>query len=458
MPLLWRNSARHYSQTERWVAGLAQLPAAKGVDSISVKGAKQAMGRNGRRVVVTGMGLVCPLGNDVESAWQAMRAGRSGIRRLTHFDPSHIDTHIAGEVDDFDAEALLGRREARRTDRFSQFAIAAGQQALADAGYQITDGNRYDIGCVVGTGVGGIGTFYLGIRRFLARGQRGVSPMMVPMMLPDAAAGRVSIEFGIRGPNWSINTACATGNNCIGDAADLIRHGRLNVMLAGGTEASLQDICIVGFANMTALSKRNDEPERASRPFDAQRDGFVVAEGSGMLLLEEREHALARGAKIHAEVLGYGSTSDAHHITAPSEDGESAAQAVRLALADAGLSAADIDYINAHGTSTPLNDTSETNALKRALGETAYQIPISSTKSMTGHMLGAAGSAEAIFSIMALRDNFAPPTINYEYPDPTCDLDYTANEGAAHEIQRVMTNSFGFGGHNAVLILGRHDG
>ncbi len=419
--------------------------------------AKGAAAVKRRRVVITGMGLVCPVGNDVESAWQGIRTGRSGIGRLTHFEPSHIDTHIAGEVRDFDAEALFGRREARRTDRFVQYALAASQQALDDAGFLISDANRYDIGCVVGTGIGGIGTLYLGIQRFTARGQKGVSPLMVPMMLPDAAAGKVSIDFGIRGPNWSINTACATGNNCIGDAAELIRRGLVNTMLAGSAEASLQDICVVGFANMTALSRRNDEPERASRPFDADRDGFVMAEGSGMLLLEEREQALARGAHIHAEILGYGSTSDAHHITAPNEQGESAAEAVRLAMADAGLSADDIHYINAHGTSTLLNDTSETNALKLALEEAAYQIPISSTKSMTGHMLGAAGSAEAIFSTLAIRDNFVPPTINYETPDSSCDLNYTVNEGARREIRQVMTNSFGFGGHNAVLILGQHD-
>ena len=409
-----------------------------------------------RRVVVTGMGLVCPVGNTVEDSWNHIRRGKTGIDRLTLFEPSHINTHIAGEVKEFDSEAIFGRRESRRTDRFVQFALVAGQQALTDAGFQINDANRYDVGCVVGTGIGGIGTLYLGIQRFIAKGQKGVSPLMVPMMLPDAAAGKVSIDFGIRGPNWSINTACATGNNCIGDAAELIRKGGVNTMLAGSAEAALQDICVVGFANMTALSHRNDDPQGASRPFDADRDGFVMAEGAGMLLLEEREQARARGAHIYAEILGYGSTSDAHHITAPSEDGESAAEAVRLAMADAGLQATEIDYINAHGTSTPLNDTSETNALKLALGELAYQIPINSTKSMTGHMLGAAGSAEAIFSLLAMRDGFVPPTINYETPDPSCDLDYTANQGKTHAIDHVMTNSFGFGGHNAVLIFGKH--
>lgn len=417
---------------------------------------KQKRSVNDRRVVVTGMGLVCPVGNDVDSSWNSIRVGKTGIDRLTLFEPSHIDTRIAGEVKEFDSEAIFGRRESRRTDRFVQFALVAGQQALDDAGFQINDSNRYEIGCVVGTGIGGIGTLYLGIQRFIARGQKGVSPLMVPMMLPDAAAGKVSIDFGIRGPNWSINTACATGNNCIGDAAELIRRGEVNTMLAGSAEAALQDICVVGFANMTALSQRNEDAQRASRPFDAERDGFVMAEGSGMLLLEEREQALARGAKIYAEILGYGSTSDAHHITAPSENGESAAEAVRLALQDAQLKPTDIQYINAHGTSTPLNDTSETNALKLALGDMAFHIPISSTKSMTGHMLGAAGAAEAIFSILAMRDNYVPPTINYEIPDPSCDLDYTVNKGRHHPIENVMTNSFGFGGHNAVLILGQH--
>ncbi|MBZ0290192.1 MAG: beta-ketoacyl-ACP synthase II, partial [Anaerolineae bacterium] len=294
------------------------------------------------------------------------------------------------------------------------------------------------------------------IKAFLERGAKAVSPLMVPMMLPDSPSARVSMTYGLRGPNFAISTACATGNNCIGEATEMIRRGEIKAALAGSSEAGLVDIAIAAFNNMTAISRRNDAPEKASRPFDADRDGFVVAEGAALLMLEDLEHALARGAKIYAEILGYGHTSDAYHITAPLETGESAAKAITLALEDANLKPEDIDYINAHGTSTPLNDKSETVAIKEALGEQAYEIPISSTKSVTGHLMGAAGAVEAVFSIMALRNNFVPPTVNLEHPDPECDLNYTPNVGVECNIDVVMSNSFGFGGHNAVLIIGKY--
>jgi 3-oxoacyl-[acyl-carrier-protein] synthase II len=308
----------------------------------------------------------------------------------------------------------------------------------------------------MGSGIGGIDSIFKSIQAFLERGASAVSPLMVPMMLPDSASGKVSMMFGLRGPNFAISTACATGNNSIGEAAEIIRRGKSKAILAGSTEAGLRDITIASFNNMRAISRRNEDPERASRPFDIDRDGFVVAEGAAMLMLEDLEHAKARGAKIYAEILGYGHTSDAYHITAPLETGEGAAKAIELALEDAELDVEDIDYINAHGTSTPLNDKSETVAIKHALGEQAYEIPISSTKSVTGHLMGAAGSVEAVFSIMAIQNNFIPPTVNLENQDPECDLNYTPNVGISTPIDVVMSNSFGFGGHNAVLLFGRY--
>ncbi len=411
-----------------------------------------------RRVVVTGMGIICPTGNTVQEAWENTATGRSGITRITRFDTSRLENHIGGEVKNFDPDKILGRREARRTDRFTQMALYTAQQALLDSGLQITPENEYQVGAIIGTGIGGIATIYASTSTFINRGAKAVSPLLVPMMLPDAAAGKVSMHFGLRGPNYAISTACATGNNCIGEATEHIRHGRAIAMLAGSSEAALEEITIAGFNNMTAISRRNDEPEKASRPFDIDRDGFVVAEGAATLVLEERDHALARGAHIYAEILGYGHTSDAYHITAPLETGEGAAEAVRLSLQDAGLRPQDIDYINAHGTGTPLNDRSETLAIKTALGEYAYEIPISSTKSVTGHIMGGAGAVEAVFSIMSILHNFVPPTVNLDNQDPECDLNYTPHVGIHHEINTVMSNSFGFGGHNAVLIFGRHNG
>jgi 3-oxoacyl-[acyl-carrier-protein] synthase II len=409
-----------------------------------------------RRVVITGMGVICPVGNSVQEAWINAAEGRSGIGPITRFDTSQIDTHFGGEIKNFDPDAFLGRREARRTDRVTQMALYAAEQALTDSGLRITPENRYDIGVIVGTGIGGITTIVASARAFLERGARSVSPLLVPMMLPDAPSSKISMMYGLRGPNYAISTACATGNNCIGEAMEMIRHGRASAVLAGSSEAAMEELTIAGFNNMTAISRRNHEPEKASRPFDIERDGFVVAEGAGVLMLEDLDHALARGARIYAEVLGYGHTSDAYHVTAPLESGEGAAAAIRLALADAGLTPEDIDYINAHGTSTPLNDRSETLAIKEAMGEHAYSIRLSSTKSVTGHMMGAAGSVEAIFTTMAICDQVIPPTINLEHQDPDCDLNYTPRVGVRHAIRYAMSNSFGFGGHNAVLIFGQY--
>lgn len=409
-----------------------------------------------RRVVVTGMGIACPTGNTVEEAWQNAAQGKSGIAPITRFDASGLENRFAGEVKNFDPDEFLGRREARRTDRITQLALYAADQAIRDSGFQVTPENRYDVGAVVGTGIGGIATVFASTRSFLQRGARGVSPLLIPMMLPDAASGKVSLTYGLRGPNFSISTACATGNNCIGEATEIIRQGRAIAMLAGSTEAALEEMTIAGFNNMTVISRRNEAPEKASRPFDIDRDGFVVAEGAAILVLEELEHATARGAKIYAEVLGYGHTSDAYHITAPMENGEGAAEAICLALNDAKLEPDAIQYINAHGTATPLNDRSETLAIKRAMGKYAYEVPISSTKSVTGHAMGAAGSIEAVFTIMAICNNFVPPTVNLDNQDPECDLNYTPLVGVKRDIQIAMSNSFGFGGHNAVLIFGRN--
>lgn len=409
-----------------------------------------------RRVVVTGMGIICPTGNTVEESWANTAAGRTGIGTIERFDTSHLEVHFGGEVKNFDADAFLGRREARRSDRVTHLALYAAAKALEDSGLVVTEDNHYRIATIVGSGIGGIGSLVESIRLFLERGARGVSPLMVPMMLPDAPSARIAMAHGLRGPNFALSTACATGNNSIGEAVEIIRRGQADAALAGSSEAGLVDVALASFNNMTAISRRNDAPERASRPYDRDRDGFVVAEGAAILVLEALEHAQARGAKIYAEMLGYGHTDDATHVTAPMESGEGATMAMLNALEDAGITPADVSYINAHGTSTALNDKSETLAIKRAMGEMAYEIPISSTKSVTGHLMGGAGAVEAVFSIMALCNNFVPPTMNLEYPDPECDLDYTPNVGKAHPIEIVMSNSFGFGGHNAVLVFGRY--
>jgi 3-oxoacyl-[acyl-carrier-protein] synthase II len=409
-----------------------------------------------KRVVVTGMGAIGPTGNNVKTAWENVVNGVSGIDFITLFDSSIIENKIAGEVKNFDADALLGKKEAKRTDRATHFAIAATKEALEDSGVVVDESNRYRIGCIVGSGIGGINSLIEAVMGFTTKGHHGVSPLVVPRLLIDGSSGRVSMEFGLRGPNFCITTACATGNNCIGEGAEIIRRGQATVMVVGSTEAAITPMTIAGFNNMKTLSNRDDDPQGASRPFDLHRDGFVPGEGAAMLVLEDLEHAKARGAKIYAEVLGYGHTSDAYHPTAPLETGEGAAHAMLFALEDAGLTAKDIDYINAHGTGTPLNDAAETAAIKRALGEEAYNINISSTKSMTGHLLGAAGALEAVFSIMAIQDNVIPPTINLTTPDPVCDLNYTPNVAVRKPVNIVMSNGFGFGGHNATLILGRY--
>lgn len=406
-----------------------------------------------RRVVVTGLGCISPVGNDIASLWEAISNGISGVGPITQFDPSEHKSKIAAEVKNFDAAALFGSREARKMDRYTQFALASAQQALQQANLVIDDQNRNRIGAVIGTGIGGIHTLIEQVQVFQERGPNRVSPFLVPMMLPDSAGSMVAINYGLRGPNLAVITACATGNNAIGEATEIIRRGQADVMLAGGSEAAILPVAMAGMSVMGALSTRNDDPPRASRPFDLHRDGFVMGEGAAVLVLEELEFAKARGATILAEISGYGHTNDAYHVSAPAENGYGAALCMRQALADAGLDPHQIHYINAHGTSTPLNDKSETAAIKTVFGEQAYQVPISSTKSMTGHLLGASGALEAAICVLALQHQFIPPTINYETPDPECDLDYVPNRGRAAEIRHILSNSFGFGGHNACIIL-----
>jgi 3-oxoacyl-[acyl-carrier-protein] synthase II len=402
------------------------------------------------------LGAVTPLGNDVPTTWRNALAGQSSAGPITQFDAAGYKTRFACEVKDFDVTPLVGKKEARRMDRFTQFAVSAARQALDDSGVSVTPDNSWRAGVFIGTGIGGIGTLESEIRQMVAKGPDRISPFLVPMMLPDTAAAQVAIQFGLRGPNMAVVTACASGNNAIGEAVDCIRRDAADVMLAGGSDAAVIPIAIGGFANMTAISSRNDAPERASRPFDKERDGFVIGEGAAILVLEEAEHARARGARIYGEVLGYGSSDDAYHVTAPEETGAGAAVAMRTALQQCGLRPDQIDYINAHGTSTPLNDKSETAAIKTVFGEAAYTIPISSTKSMTGHLLGAAGAVEAVFCAKVIEDGIIPPTINYEQPDPACDLDYVPNTARHKPVNVVMSNSFGFGGHNAVVIFGRY--
>ncbi len=410
------------------------------------------------RIVITGLGCLSPLGRNVQATWESALAGRSGVGPITLFDAAEHETRIAAEVRDFDPGALLGRKESRRMDRYTQFAVVACHEALADAGLRIDEHNRGRVGVFIGTGIGGMGTVLAEAEVYRTRGPRRVSPFLIPMMLPDSAGGQVAITFGMRGPNLGLSSACATGSNAIGEAADIIRLGRADVMLAGGAEAAINAVTMAGFNSMGALSTRNDEPQRASRPFDKGRDGFVAGEGSAVLVLESEAHAQARGAHIYGEVLGYGITNDAYHVSAPLENGAGAVECMRLALAQAQVQPADIDYLNAHGTSTPLNDKSETAAIKTVFGERAYDLPISSTKSRTGHLLGAAGALEAIFCLKALADGQRPPTINYETPDPACDLDYVPNQARAKAVRTVMSNSFGFGGHNACVILRQYAG
>jgi 3-oxoacyl-[acyl-carrier-protein] synthase II len=406
-----------------------------------------------KRVVVTGFGCISPLGNDADETWNSIQAGLSGAGPITNFDSTNMKTTIAAEVKGFDANEAFGRRLARRTDRFTHFAIGATDEALRHAGLEVNDGNRDHIGVIIGTGIGGIGTLIRDTEVFLDRGPRRVSPFLVPMMLPDSAAGQIAIVFGLRGPNMAIVTACASSGNAIGEAAEMIRRGVADVMVAGGAEAAIVSVAMAGFNVMDAISTRNDDPTGASRPFDRDRDGFVAGEGGAALILESLEHARARNATIYCEISGYAATNDAFHISAPAENGVGAANCMSLAIADANLELSQIDYINAHGTSTTLNDSSETAAIKSVFGDHAYHVPVSSTKSMTGHLLGAAGALEAVICIQAMKEGLIPPTINYTTPDPECDLDYVPNKSRSSELSHVMSNSFGFGGHNASLIF-----
>lgn len=408
-----------------------------------------------RRVVVTGLGCVSPIGNNVNDTWQALLAGKSGAAPITAFDAGAHKTKFAAEVKGFDPAALFGSRDARKMDRFAQFATAATMQALEQSELKIDESNRDRVGVLIGTGIGGIITLLEQYEVLRERGPERVSPFLIPMMISDNAAGNIAIRFGVRGPNMALATACASGTNALGEAAEMIRRGAADVMIAGGAEAAITALSMAGMNVMTALSTRNDDPQTASRPFDKNRDGFLMAEGAGMLILESLEYAQARGAKILCEFSGYGTTDDAHHISAPAENGAGAAISMSLALQNADLKPEDISYINAHGTSTYLNDKSETAAIKTVFGEHAYKVPVSSTKSMTGHLLGASGALEGVISAMAIMNNILPPTINYETPDPVCDLDYVPNQPRKAEPNYVMSNSFGFGGHNATLILGR---
>ncbi len=407
----------------------------------------------GRRVVVTGLGCLTPLGNTVADTWCAIKAGKSGIKPIQRFDASNQSVRFGGECLDFVPTSVLSTKEARRMDRFQQMAYASAMEAVAHSGLEITPENADRVGVVVGSGIGGLQTLTDQFRVLFDRGPSRISPFLITMMVVDLAPGLISIKLGAKGPNFSPVSACATSAHAIGEAGEIIKRGQADVMIAGGSEAGVVEMGLAGFSSMRALSTRNDDPEHASRPFDAQRDGFVMAEGAGILVLEELEHARARGATIFAELVGYGQTADASHITDPAPGGEGAARAMKQALEQAGMRPEEIQYLNAHGTSTPAGDRAETTAIKTAFGDYARTLLISSTKSMTGHLLGAAGGVEAVFCIMAMQESYVPPTINYEYPDPECDLDYVPNHGRAVALEAVMSNSFGFGGHNVSLIL-----
>ncbi len=408
-----------------------------------------------QRVAITGMGLVTPVGNDLPSTWSAILAGRSGAGRITRFDTASFKTRIAAEVKDFEPTRYMDKKDARRMDRIVHFAVAAAQEAIADARLDVAYYTPRRVGVVVGSGIGGVHTLLEQHDIMNERGPRRVSPFTVPGLMLNSAAAHISIMIGARGPNIAIATACATGTHAIGEAAEMIRRGSADAMLCGGAEAAIVPMAMAGFENMGAISSRNDEPERASRPFDLTRDGFVMGEGAGILALERLDLARARGATIYAELAGYGATADAFHITAPLEDGSGAIDCMQIALHDAGLAPEAVQYINAHGTSTPLNDASETLAIKTVFGDHAYRLAISSTKSMTGHLMGAAGAIEGIFTVLALRDQVLPPTINYATPDPVCDLDYVPNRSRPAAVDVAMSNSFGFGGHNASAIFRR---
>jgi 3-oxoacyl-[acyl-carrier-protein] synthase II len=416
--------------------------------------------RGDRRVVITGMGAVTPLGNDVASFWDGLVAGRSGIDHIASFDASRVASKVAGEVRGFEADTVMPRKEVRRNDRYVHFAWAAAAEALRDAGLDnpITEESLAErTGVIIGSGIGGINTMIRDVIEAHDLGVERIGPFLVTALIPDMGAGYVAIYANARGPNYATVSACSSSNHAIGDALNIIRRGDADVMIAGGAEAGIGEIPVAAFAAMRALStKRNDQPQKASRPFDADRDGFVMADGAGLLVLEALDHAQARGARIHAELMGYAATDDASHITLPAPGGRGAAESMTRALLDGGLTTEDVDYINAHGTSTGPNDRSETAAIKTVFGERAYAVPVSSTKSMTGHLLGAGGGVEAIACIRAIEEGIIPPTINYEFPDPECDLDYVPNVARQASVETAMSNSFGFGGHNATLIFRRY--
>jgi len=411
-----------------------------------------------RRVVVTGVGMVIPQGIGIDPVWEKICEGISGVGPITKFDASGFETRIAAEVKDFRAEDFIEPKELRKMDLFIHYALAATKIAIEDSGLELEKEDPERIGACVGTGLGGLSTLEKYHQVLLEKGPRRITPFFIPMIIANEASGQISIFHNLKGPNICVVTACATGAHCIGAAFRGIQYGDADVMVAGGVEATITPLAVAGFNAMRAISTRNDEPEKASRPFDRDRDGFVMGEGGAVMILEELERAKRRGAKIYAELVGYGYNSDAYHLAAPDPEGDGAARCMRMALKDAGLSPDEVDYINAHGTSTELNDITETLAIKRVFGERAYKIPVSSTKSMTGHLLGAAGSTEAVFSVLTIRDGVIPPTINYENPDPRCDLDYVPNVAREKKVKVVMSNSFGFGGTNSVLIFRKFEG
>ena len=406
-----------------------------------------------KRVVITGLGAITPVGNTAADFWQALLAGKSGIGPITRFDAAEYDAKIAGEVKGFEPTAFIDKKEARRMDRFTQFAIAAAKMALDDSGIDLEKADKSRIGSFVGSGIGGMDTLHEQYKNLFEKGPNRVSPFFIPMMIANMAAGQVSIAFGLQGPSSCVVTACATGTNCIGDAMKVIQRGDADVMVAGGTEAAISPAGMAGFCSMKALSTRNDAPEKASRPFEKDRDGFVMGEGSGIVILESLEHALARGARIYAELAGYGTNADAYHVTAPAPEGALAARCMELAIKDAGLQVTDVDYINAHGTSTQLNDKNETLGIKALFGGHAKNLAVSSIKSMTGHLLGAAGGIECVATALTVANDMMPPTINYDTPDPELDLDYVPNQARAKVVRVALSNSFGFGGHNATLLV-----
>ena len=410
-----------------------------------------------KRVVITGLGCVTPVGTGKEDFWVNIKSGVSGIDKITRFDYTNYQTQIVGEVKDFTPEDYISKKELKKMDRFTQFAMVASKLAVADSELDLDSIDRNRMGTVIGTGIGGVETIEAQHKNLLEKGNRRVSPFFIPMMIGNMAAGQVAIEFGAKGPSTNICTACASGTNSVGDAFKIIQRGDADIMIAGGTEAAVAEFAVAGFCNMKAMSTNNDNPQQASRPFDKDRDGFVMGEGCGILILEELESAKKRNAKIYAEIVGYGMTSDAYHITTPAENGEGAARSMQVAMNDAGIEPSQIDYINAHGTSTYYNDLYETMAIKSVFGEYAKNVSVSSTKSMTGHLLGASGAIEAIVCALAIKDNFVPPTINLENPGEGMDLDYTPNKGKERVINYALSNSLGFGGHNATIVLKKYE-